>query len=318
MLERVVVHNFQSLKKADIELGRFTVIVGPSSSGKSAFMRAVRALSSGLRGNSTITVGEKSLSITAYTEENIVTLERGKVKGQYLITNRTTGEVDKFTKLAAAVPEAVSQALRIQPITKEKSSINFAGQHDLPFLLGDTASTVAKVLGDLTNVSTIFEAVRLANKKKLATGTLLKTRQQDLDSLLEQAQSFQGLAARRVAVEAAEKALEALTSLEGTRARLETAVASLEASEALMASYQELPSVPDAGKLVTLQTTYKQCRQKIMEWAHAEQQIKQLSKDVDLARELEVEAQRAFNARLVELGKCPTCGQEITEEEHHD
>ena len=43
-LETLEISNFQSVEKADIQLGGFTVIVGPSNSGKSALLRALRAV----------------------------------------------------------------------------------------------------------------------------------------------------------------------------------------------------------------------------------------------------------------------------------
>jgi DNA repair ATPase RecN len=312
-LERVVIQNFQSLKKLDLELGKFTVIEGASSSGKSAFMRAIKALASGIRGSSFITVGAKSASITAYTENDIITLEKSKTKGRYLIANRSTGEEEVYTKLASAVPEDVSKALRLQPITKENSSLNFAGQHDMPFLLKDSPSQVAKVLGDLTKVSTIFEAVKTANKKKLSANALLKVRQDDLDLLLQQAQTFKGLVGRKAAVEGAEEALERLSELQGRRDRLETLVASLETSEALVTNYQELPTVPSAAKLEELHSSYQLLRQRVLTWLQAKQPIQQYASELEELTWVVKEAHEAVHAKLQELGTCPTCGGNIND-----
>ena len=44
MIERVHIQGFQSLADVDLELGGFTVIQGKSNSGKSAFIRALRAV----------------------------------------------------------------------------------------------------------------------------------------------------------------------------------------------------------------------------------------------------------------------------------
>src|SRR3972149_7677268 len=43
MLRRVSVHGYQSLEDVDLELAPLTVIVGPSRSGKSALVRALRS-----------------------------------------------------------------------------------------------------------------------------------------------------------------------------------------------------------------------------------------------------------------------------------
>jgi DNA repair ATPase RecN len=313
-LQRVVIQNFQSLKKVDIELGKFTVIVGASSSGKSAFMRAMRALASGIRGNSFITVGAKSASVSAHTENNIVTLEKSKTKARYLVTDKITSTEEVFTKLATSVPEDVSKALKLQPIVKDQASINFAGQHDMPYLLTDSAAQVAKVLGDLTNVSTIFEAVRQANKKKGTTATLLRTRQADLDALLDQARSFSGVGARRKTVEGVEKALETLESFERKRARLELLTASMENSEAVRDSYVELTELPDLGRIEELHTNYVTFKSVVVAWATNFKKVEELSRKYEEASISEQQAHTMLHEKLIQLGTCPTCGSTITEE----
>lgn len=311
-LERISISNFQSLKNIDIELGKFTVITGASSSGKSALLRALVGLSSGLRGNSFITVGAKSCSITAYTDKHIVTLTKSKTKAKYVVTDRQTGKEEPFTKLQASIPPEVSEALRLDPASKDSPSINFAGQHDMPFLLKDSPSQVAKILGDLTNVSTIFEAVRNANKKKLSVGSLLRTRQEDLDSLLGQVAQFQGLASRKSAVEAAERALEALKELEGVRISLERLLVSLEVSEGRLSGSGDLPEVPSLEKLEGLQEDYRNFRQILLSWVHAVQQRDKFTQDFERFEYEEKSAHQAVHDRLSELGTCPTCGKEVT------
>lgn len=312
MLERVIVQNFQSLKKVDLELGRFTVIVGPSSSGKSAFMRALRGLASNIRGSSVITTGEKTTSITAYTEKDVITLQRGATSGKYLLTDRFTGEQQTFTKLAQKVPEKITQALGIQPVTTSESSINFAGQFDKPYLLGEPASQVARVLGDLTNVSTLFEAVREANKKKLAVNSLLKTRKSDLEGLIEQAEAYRGLKSRAAIVEAAERALEEALELQAEADKLEEVISSLEASEAIIASFTELPEAPSLDELESAYQDLLSYKQTVVAWATAKKSMDLAEQQVRDAILAEEKIEEELHAHLAELGTCPTCGQEIS------
>lgn len=310
-IERIVVQNFQSLKKLDLALGRFTVIVGPSSSGKSAFLRAVKGLASNIKGSSVITSGEKSAAISLYTETNIISLKKTATSGKYIITDRLSGSEENFTKLAQKVPEAVTRALNIQPVSTSESSINFAGQFDKPYLLGDTASHVAKILGDLTNVSVIFEASREANKKKLATNALLKTRQSDLEALVAQAQQFRGLAARRKAIEAAESALEEILQLRGTQRQLEQIIASMEASEATLATLLVSAQVPSVDEVNELHLKYSQFRKLLISWAGAVKKSRTLDSELAVASAQEKEAHDLLHSKLQELGKCPTCDQTI-------
>jgi len=309
-LERIVIQNFQSLKKVDIELGKFTVITGASSSGKSAFMRAVRALASNVRGSSAITVGEKSMSISAYTDRHVITLQRTGAAGKYLIADRTSGIEEKYTKLAQKVPEDVTNTLRINPVTKDQASINFAGQHDLPYLLGESASQVARVLGDLTNVSTIFEAVREAIKKKTSTNTLLKTRQADFDLVVEQAKEFASLKSRSQVVEAAEELLAEISQQESILGQLSEVVVSMERSEALLEDYRTLPEVPSLLELESSYQSYIQARKEISSWAQCNVILRGTLEEIGRTENQEIEAQQALHSKLVELGTCPTCGQE--------
>ena len=311
-LERIVIQNFQSLKKVDIELGKFTVVTGASSSGKSALMRALRGLASNVKGTSAITIGEKSMAITAYTDSKIVTLQKTGATGKYLVVDRATGEEEKYTKLAQKVPEDVTSALRIQPVSKDQASINFAGQHDLPYLLGETAGQVARVLGDLTNVSTIFEAVREANKKKISASSLLKTRQADLDKIREQAQEFVGLRQRMDAVEASEKLLEEISSLTDTLARLENATASLERSEALLAKHVVLPEVPSLAAVEQAERELMAVRAAVVKWAQSQKKFAEAQQALEAASTAEKKAHEEFHTKLAELGTCPTCGQGVS------
>ena len=311
MLERVIIQNFQSLKKLDLELGKFTVIVGPSSSGKSAFLRAMRGLASNIRGSSVITSGEKSLAISLYKEKEIVTLKKTATAGKYLVTDRETGEEKPFTKLAQKVPEGVTEVLNIQPVTTTEASINFAGQFDKPYLLGESASQVAKVLGDLTNVSSIFEAVRLANKKKLAVSALLKTRQSDFNQLKEEAAEFAGLATRRKALAEAESLLEEATELRARQRQLQGVLSSLIVSEGVLASLVEFPEVPSLDELEALQLDYLKFKNSIVAWAKALKAEKEAEAALELAISTEKESHELLHSKLQEVGKCPTCDQII-------
>lgn len=310
-LERIVIQNFQSLKKVDIELGKFTVIVGASSSGKSALMRAIRALASNVRGSSMITVGEKSMAISAYTDKNIISLQRTGATGKYLITDRSTGIEEKYSKLGQKVPEDVTLALRIQPVTKDQASINFAAQHDLPYLLEESGAQVARVLGDLTNVSTIFEAVRVAIKNKTATSSLLKTRQADFDLIVDQAKEFATLKDRIYYVEKAESLLEELSELQSELLQMEELIASQERSEALLANYKELPEVPSLEMVERAYQDYLNAKEEITSWAKSQLSLQKSEEDLQNAQEAEAAAHEIFHKRLNELGTCPTCGQEV-------
>lgn len=308
MIQRLEVRNFQSLKKVDLELGDLTVIVGASSSGKTALMRALRALASNVRGSQFITQGAKKASISAHTANGIVTLERSEAGGTYKLS--LNGEDKVYTKLGGAVPEDITRALNLQPITTESSSINFAGQFDRPYLLDDSGATVARVLGELTNVSTIFAAVREANRRRTAASSTLKTRKADFEGLKDQATKFKALPQQQEAIKAAEKAYERAVALQGSLTRLEQMLDTVETAELLL-SRAVIPAVPDISTVVNLHNRMIDFKLHVIDWQKWEKVIREAEEKIQQASDEEHSAQDQLHAKLVELGQCPTCGSEI-------
>lgn len=217
VLTSVQIRNFQSLSSVDVDLAPFTVFVGPSSSGKSAFFRAMKTLAENQRGHAFISHGEKVCAISGDFGYGKVTLTRGKTTAdnsyEILLPD---GKQDKWTKMAGTTPEEISQFMQIE----SKNSINMVGQFDTPYLLSSPASEVARVLGDLTNVRVVFEAAGEANRRKKSTSGVLKTRQGDLETAQEKIESFSGLEAQVKAIESAEESLNRLQKTEADKLRL--------------------------------------------------------------------------------------------------
>lgn len=44
MIERIHIENYKCLRDVTVELGDFTVLIGPNDSGKSSFLEALQAL----------------------------------------------------------------------------------------------------------------------------------------------------------------------------------------------------------------------------------------------------------------------------------
>ena len=132
MLDSIEIRNFQSLQKVDLELAPFTVIVGPSSSGKSAFVRALSTLVSNRRGTDFISHGTTTSVITARMPEGTTSLSRSTIaaKNQYTLIS-PEGKTENFTKLGGDIPEEVSRFMRIPA----KDPVTLAQQFDKPFLL---------------------------------------------------------------------------------------------------------------------------------------------------------------------------------------
>lgn len=309
MIERVQVTNFQSLKSIDLRFGRYTVIVGPSSSGKTALMRALRAVASNVRGTHVITRGQTRMAVTVHTGEHQVTLERDQTAARYRIANGTRDE--SYTKLAGAVPADVTAALRIDPVPTNGTSVNFAGQFDGPYLLGESGANVARALGSLTNVDTILEAAREANRRRNLAAADLRTREADLKRVTVEAQQYAGLPQRLGALVKAEVVAEQAQALQERIARCTALTAALEIAEQVLARSAP-PKPPDTTAFTEAYQRWSTGQSLLRAWALAEREAQDTARRRDEAGAAAAQVEGLLRQRLVECGVCPTCNQTVT------
>jgi DNA repair exonuclease SbcCD ATPase subunit len=314
LLEHITIKNFQSLKDVDIPLAKFTVIVGESSSGKSAILRAINAVASNALASDNITQGAKYSAVSIKTEHGTATIER-KVGGSsaYKVTQVGSKE-SSFTSVNRQVPSQVTEVLGIAPNTKEVRSINFSGQHDPPYLLKDGASTVARVLGELTNVSTIFEAVKEASRRAKAANTIINVRRKDLDKIVTQISSYAEVAQEAKDITQAEAILAEAQVLDNDIAVLTKLVSRLESAEQLLESFIETSEAPDVAGMLQAQENFNKFVSRL-------RRLAELSKTIDAGAALVksatsdiLHAEEALHQTLVNAGTCPLCNREFENE----
>lgn len=309
MLEHVEIRNFQSLRNVVLDLGRFTVIVGASSAGKSAIVRAVKAVASNVSGTSVITRGATTAAITVRTADAVITLEHSRGAWRYRLAT-PDGVEEEYSKLNRAVPPAVTTALRIDPVPAGGCSLNVAGQFDRPWLLGESGATVARVLGELTNVDTLFQAVAEANRQRRGHSATLRTRLTDRDRLAGQVRQFRCLPARLAACDRAEAAAARATVLELRIARL-TAAINAHDSAAEHAQQSTAPQVPSDTALCQLQSDIGRLEGLLNTVAAAHREVGQANRSIVGAEAEEHARHDDLHALLVAAGTCPTCRRPI-------
>jgi energy-coupling factor transporter ATP-binding protein EcfA2 len=351
MLSRLRLTNFQSHRNTTLELGSFTVIVGPSSSGKSAVARALRVLVSNSRGTSYVSHGARSARIEgAFAQfegdpldgQMRIAVERGSGKSVYELQIAGDDEVHTFTKCGTSVPDMVSAAHDLGD-----DEMWLAGQFDRPFLLDENGSHIARVLGDLTNVSMIFAAVRECNRRASGAKTRLASRQADLDSVRLAVQDYVDLPTKLASCAAAEAALarvseldqrrswlrvicddvesasaraaqlrlqlrsvpsiESLVTAESRRSRLAELVRTVEEVAARRSAIR-LVSVPEISPLTVLAARRTNLRTVLTELVRAEVSRRQAVDLAERARTAAEEARDRLGQALTDAGMCPTCG----------
>jgi DNA repair ATPase RecN len=306
------IENYQSVKKASIRLGRFTVITGPTGSGKSGSLRALRLAAFNQRGNSFIRRGAKACKVAVGMQDEavVVGIERGtpSSKDCYRVVHPpdipdAPPLVSLFTKLGGGVPEEVTRVLRL-------SEVNFAGQFDSPYLLASSGAQVAARLGELTNISIILEAVREAERRKRNVSASLRHERERLAGLQERLADYRDLAAQRAAMTAAEEALASARDLAARCDTLRGLAASLvaarqEAATAVAISVPEV-SLATAGQLAARRQVLAA---RIAAIASAVAVSTQAAADAALHEQAASQTQEEYRSALAAAGRCPACGQ---------
>ena len=257
MISHIEIRNYQSLHHVDIDLAPLTVIIGRTGSGKSALTRAIQTLTSNSpSGNKFITHGERLSVITAKTDKGTLILKRGvnSKDNEYIVIPEEPSDKNypqkSYTKLDGKTPPEVSEFLGIDA----KDPINYAGQFDMPYLLKETAGSVAKTLGELTNVHIVFKAAAKSKAITNSKAALARTRKADLEEIKARVQEFRTLKEERAALTQAEEAIAAAKSTQAAALRLVALQEQLEGSQRLidgLATYAaaEIPDLSQIEKL---------------------------------------------------------------------
>lgn len=155
MLKSIVIRNIQSHKKTIIKLVKgVNVIVGQTQAGKTAILRAIDLVRTNRpSGSRFVRHGQTTALTTIRTMEgDKVTLKKTPKERIYKVNDST------FRKFGTAVPEEVSEALRM-------SDVNIQSQLDSPFLVTSTGSEITKTINRITKAEKVDEWVKLANKQ---------------------------------------------------------------------------------------------------------------------------------------------------------
>lgn len=314
MLTDIEVEDYQSLRRVSLKLGGWTVVTGPTGSGKSAVIRAMRLVAGNARGTSYIRHGAKAAkaAIGCQDEGWVAGIERGgRGKDAYRVATPGEGgqpSVREFTKLGGAVPPEVTALLRL-------SGLNFAGQFDRPYLLDSSGGEIARVLGALTNVTLLFNAAREANRRRLGIAGDLKRAQQQLADARDRIQFYADLKDRRASVSAAEEALERLEVTSQRAGALRALLGRFDAAQEALAQVQAGEAqAPDGGRLEELWGRRAALASLLgqLDAASGEAELAQREEESWTAQAAALEEHH--HQILAEAGRCPTCGQEISEE----
>ncbi|WP_394913254.1 AAA family ATPase [uncultured Robinsoniella sp.] len=179
-IQEVTIEGFQSHVQSTFSLSPgLTVITGPSDAGKTAIIRALRWFAfnepTGEAFLHTIRNPDGSIKQAAEQARISVTFDDGTVITKTRRKGKTTYTHNAYPTPweKAEVPPEIKETLGLvkQEYGDFETCLNFAFQLDAPFLLSETASVGAKVLGKLAGTEVVDLAISEVNKRTHQTRT---------------------------------------------------------------------------------------------------------------------------------------------------
>lgn len=191
-ITKIILENFQSHVYSQVDFGpELNVIIGPSDSGKSSIIRALKwVMYNEPAGDFFIREGESECKVTLFLSDG-TSLQRYRTKnknGYKLIDSNGVESI--FEGIRSSVPQEIIDITGIKKIQLDSDSlnaINLGEQLEGPFLLTEKASTRANAIGRLVGVDIVDVALRevlrdlrLLNQNKKHKEELLKSTEEKI------------------------------------------------------------------------------------------------------------------------------------------
>jgi len=154
---RIKIQNFQRIAKADLLAEGLTVITGPSNRGKSALIRAIQATLFGRSGEDFIRHGETTCLVNLELENDKISWAKSRKSGGSATLN-INGTV--YSKLGREGPQPHTEKLGYceLKVREQKIRPQFAAQHDSPFLVSESDTVIAELFKVLGRADVVTEA----------------------------------------------------------------------------------------------------------------------------------------------------------------
>lgn len=193
MIRGIKLVGFQSHVDTSINLTEgLNVITGPSDSGKTAVIRAVRWVAlNEPQGDAVVNQNVGYAQVTVITDTGVVTKVRNKGKVRYEIN--IDGENISYDK--SEIPQEVYRILGINKTSfgDVEVVLPFAFQLDAPFLISSPASFGGKVLGKICNADTVELAVKKSSREVSQANDAKRQAEKTIEETKLALQSYENL-----------------------------------------------------------------------------------------------------------------------------
>lgn len=224
-LKRLCIENFQSHERTEIRFADgLNVLIGPSDSGKSAILRALRwVLFNQPRGTEYIRIGaDKCRVILTMSDGTEIVRERSASINRYIVRT-PDGKEQVLEGFGSGVPQEVLDAHNMHPVRLDKDwelSAQFGSQLESPFLLAETGSVRAKSIGRISGAHIMDIALRDTMRDRQSLTAEIKHVEQEATRLAEAMKLYEDLPRLAQALEMAEAHHQAAMQKEELLSRL--------------------------------------------------------------------------------------------------
>ena len=158
MFNRLRIRRFRKNEKLDVDLAPITVFRGPSGSGKSSLVGALKWLTFNSPSGTDFIHWDHSSAIVRLIEDgNSITRKRSKTENYYRLNKQKP-----LKAFGTGVPDSIDNLLNV-------SSLNFHRQHAGPFWFRETAGEVSRQLNSIVNLDLIDTTLSNLSKQQRET-----------------------------------------------------------------------------------------------------------------------------------------------------
>jgi len=297
MIQSLQIINFQSHKDTKLEFHEgVNIIVGPSDSGKTAIIRALRWAiwnrpgGNGMRSN----WGGDTWSIITLDDNSRVS--RGKAEKEMY---EYKGKL--YEAFRTEVPEDIVKGLNI-------TDINLQRQLDSPFLLSDSPGEVAQHFNKVARLDKIDSATNNINSqiRKLESG--IKYNESQRDVKIEELDKFEHLEKFEIEVEVLEKLEEEYINLLRSETKLETLIENVKDKEAEIKEVSQILELEEpVNDLLELYKEKEEVQSRYRELDQLCEDIQTVSNKYERTIQQVEELEEEFNNSFPDV--CPLCGK---------
>jgi len=235
MIKSLELHNFQSHKQSSLEFDPgVNVIIGPSDSGKTAIIRALRWLVwNRPSGDAMRSTWGGDTQVNLKIGEVIITRSKGKAE-EYSITGDWVWVLpdpppnesfmplsnDVFKAFGTTVPVEITQALNL-------NEINLQQQLDSPFLLTDSSGEVAKHFNKVAHLDQIDSGLKNVQSWLNEIARAITSDEQREQQLTEELKEFKDLDKFEIEVEILERQQTSMITMINQKRTLDSLIEEL-------------------------------------------------------------------------------------------